>query len=424
MIAHIKPTQQLTGRVQAPPSKSMAHRAVLCAALAKGISRLHHLEFSRDIQATLGAAAQMGAKVEPQPQGAVITGQSTVGRVCGPVDCCESGSTLRFLVPLLSLGGGSVEFTGRGRLFQRPMEVYRTLFESQGLRFEQTDHSLTVEGALKPGDYTLRGDVSSQFITGLMYTLALLKEDSTITIQPPFESRSYVELTRSAMARFGVQTSWLDDQRTQLRIPGGQPFVPQDYQVEGDYSQAAFFAVLAAVKGGISLAGLAPDSLQGDKAILPILRDCGACWQWQEGELVFQPAPLTATTIDLADCPDLGPILMVLAVFCQGTTRIINAQRLRMKESDRIAAMEQELSKLGAVIHSTQDTVTIQGGLLHAPSQPLQSHNDHRVVMALSVAALCAGIPVEIEGAQAVEKSWPTFFDVLGATGAQLEVKP
>lgn len=410
------------GKITAPPSKSMAHRAVLCAALAKGCSTIRNLQKSQDVMATLTAAQQLGAKVEWQGDVVQITGTEQIQQTAQPLDCCESGSTLRFLIPIASLNGSPVSFCGKGRLFQRPLGVYQTIFEEQNLGFCQSPQGLTVEGRLSPGDYTLQGDVSSQFISGLLFALPLLQGDSTITVTPPFESRSYVELTLAALADFGVQVRWNNPEKTQLYIPGNQHYQSRSYTVEADYSQAAFFAVLGAVRGDIAIEGLRFDSLQGDAAILPILQRCGAQLVTEEGVLRFGRADLTATTIDLADCPDLGPILMTLALFCRGETRIINAGRLRMKESDRIAAMEEELGKFGASIQSTEDTITIQGGKLHAPT-PLWGHNDHRIVMSLAMAGLCAGVPVQIKGAQAVAKSWPEFFETLGSVFCGIEVE-
>ena len=422
MIAHIQAPAAIGGRITAPPSKSMAHRAVLCAALARGTSRVENLEFSQDVDATLTAAARLGAQVERGEGWAQITGSGSVACPDGPVDCCESGSTLRFLIPVFSLCGRRVEFSGRGRLLQRPMGVYEKLFREQGLEFDQSEGGLAIRGPLAAGDYTIPGDVSSQFISGLLFALPLLQGDSTLTITPPFESRSYVELTLAALRDFGVQVDWADETRMKLLIPGGQCGRGRDYRVEGDYSQAAFFAVLGAVLGGITIQDLRPDSLQGDGAILPILERCGARFVRQGSSVTFEKAPLSGTVIDLADCPDLGPILMALALFCEGETRIINAGRLRIKESDRIAAMEEELRKFGADMESTQDTVTIRPAELHAPAE-LDSHNDHRVVMSLAMAALCAGVPVTIRDAGAVAKSWPDFFRVLERAGAQIEVR-
>ena len=420
MLVTISPPARIGGTVSAPPSKSMAHRAVLCSALAKGTSHIENLEFSKDISATLAAAGQLCARVESGPADALVEGLGHFRPVFGPVDCCESGSTLRFLIPLASLTGQSITFVGRGRLMERPQSVYETLYREQNLHFEQANGQLTVAGSLRSGEYTLAGNVSSQFISGLLFALPLLAGDSTLHLIPPVESRSYIEMTRAAQAAFGVTSHWLDD--TTLCIPGGQQYHPRDYIVEGDYSQAAFLAVLGAVKGGITLTGLAAETLQGDVAILDILRRCGAKFTRTEAGLVFEQAPLHGVDIDLADCPDLGPVLMVLGLLCEGTTVIRNAERLRIKESDRIAAMEAELRACGGVLSSEGGTITVQGckPRLHAPEAPLSGHNDHRVVMSLTVLALAADIPLAINEAEAVQKSWPHFFDALKPLGVEV----
>ena len=420
MLVTISPPAHIGGTVSAPPSKSMAHRAVLCSALAKGTSHIENLEFSKDISATLAAAGQLCARVESGPADALVEGLGHFRPVFGPVDCCESGSTLRFLIPLASLTGQSITFVGRGRLMERPQSVYETLYREQNLHFEQANGQLTVAGSLRSGEYTLAGNVSSQFISGLLFVLPLLAGDSTLHLIPPVESRSYIEMTRAAQAAFGVTSHWLDD--TTLCIPGGQQYHPRDYIVEGDYSQAAFLAVLGAVKGGITLTGLAAETLQGDAAILDILRRCGAKFTRTEAGLVFEQAPLHGVDIDLADCPDLGPVLMVLGLLCEGTTVIRNAERLRIKESDRIAAMEAELRACGGVLSSEGGTITVQGckPRLHAPEAPLSGHNDHRVVMSLTVLALAADIPLAINEAEAVQKSWPHFFDALKPLGVEV----
>ena len=420
MLVTISPPARIGGTVSAPPSKSMAHRAVLCSALAKGTSHIENLEFSKDISATLAAAGQLCARVESGPTDVLVEGLGHFRPVFGPVDCCESGSTLRFLIPLASLTGQSITFVGRGRLMERPQSVYETLYREQNLHFEQANGQLTVAGSLRSGEYTLAGNVSSQFISGLLFALPLLAGDSTLHLIPPVESRSYIEMTRAAQAAFGVTSHWLDD--TTLCIPGGQQYHPRDYIVEGDYSQAAFLAVLGAVKGGITLTGLAAETLQGDAAILDILRRCGAKFTRTEAGLVFEQAPLHGVDIDLADCPDLGPVLMVLGLLCEGTTVIRNAERLRIKESDRIAAMEAELRACGGVLSSEGGTITVQGckPRLHAPEAPLSGHNDHRVVMSLTVLALAADIPLAINEAEAVQKSWPHFFDALKPLGVEV----
>ena len=417
----IKSSRTVGGRIAAPPSKSMAHRAVLCAALAKGTSHLHHLAFSKDISATLGAAGRLCARVTTGENDAVVEGLGRFLPVDAPVDCCESGSTLRFLIPLASLTGQEVTFTGRGRLMERPQSVYKTLYQQQGLRFEQGADRLTVEGALTSGEYELAGNVSSQFISGLLFALPLLPGDSTLHLIPPVESRSYIDMTRAVQAAFGVHSRWLDE--TTLLLPGGQQYRPCDYNVEGDYSQAAFPAVLGAVCGGVTITGLAPDTLQGDAAILDILRRCGAVFTRTGDSVTFAKAPLHGVDIDLADCPDLGPVLMVLGLLCKGITVIRNAERLRLKESDRIAAMEAELRACGGVLESDGGTITVHGCAerLHAPAAPLHGHNDHRVVMSLAVLAAAAALPLTVDDAEAIQKSWPGFFADAAPLGVEVE---
>ena len=422
MTATIKrASDQISGTITAPPSKSMAHRAVLCAALAEGRSHITNLEFSKDISATLGAAAQLCANVHTGREDAVVEGLGHFVPLTAPVDCCESGSTLRFLIPLASLTGQEVTFTGRGRLMERPQSVYETLYREQNLRFEQSSAGLTVEGTLTPGEYRLAGNVSSQFISGLLFALPLLSGDSTLHLIPPVESRSYIDMTRAVQAAFGVQSRWLDENT--LFLPGNQHYHPCDYTVEGDYSQAAFPAVLGAVCGGVTITGLAPETLQGDAVLLDILRRCGAQFTREGDAVTFAKAPLRGVDIDLADCPDLGPVLMVLGLLCEGTTVIRNAERLRLKESDRIAAMEAELRAVGGLVESEGGTITVQGcaDRLHAPAGVLHGHNDHRVVMSLAVLALSTGLALTVDDAEAITKSWPNFFDAIKPLGAEVE---
>ena len=417
----IKSSRTVGGNIAAPPSKSMAHRAVLCAALAKGTSHLHHLAFSKDISATLGAAGRLCARVTTGENDAVVEGLGRFLPVDAPVDCCESGSTLRFLIPLASLTGQEVTFTGRGRLMERPQSVYKTLYQQQGRRFEQGADRLTVEGALTPGEYELAGNVSSQFISGLLFALPLLDGDSTLHLIPPVESRSYIDMTRAVQAAFGVTSRWLDGNT--LALPGRQHYHPCDHAVEGDYSQAAFPAVLGAVCGGVTVTGLSPDTLQGDAVILDILHRCGAQFTREGDSVTFAKAPLHGVDIDLADCPDLGPVLMVLGLLCEGTTVIRNAERLRLKESDRIAAMEAELRACGGVLESEGGTITVHGCAehLHAPEGILHGHNDHRVVMSLAVLSAAAGLPLTVDDAEAIQKSWPNFFAAIRPLGVEVE---
>ena len=502
----------ISGSLSAPPSKSMAHRALICAALAEGESHITNLSGSEDISATCRALTLLGAKFTPEGEnGVCVTG--TGGHIAAPevpVDCGESGSTLRFLIPVFARCGKPITFTGHGRLMERPQTVYAELFKACSIPFSHTDEAIRVYGALPAGSYTVRGDVSSQFISGLLFALPLARgtrgesdqqgksntqgenivrgthNESVLHITPPFESRSYIALTLAALADFGIAARFGDENT--ICIDRNQKYAPCNYTVEGDYSQAAFLAVLGALCGGVTVTGLRPDTKQGDAAILDILARCGARFTRAGGTcsgssssngscsggtpssdtssggtpsgntssvgtssggtpsgdtssggtpsgnissggtcagdaVTFEKSSLHGTRIDLADCPDLGPVLMALGAFCAGETVIENAGRLRLKESDRIEAMETELRKLGADISSTPDTVTIRGGALHGASD-LCGHNDHRVVMALTVAALAAGVPAAINGAEAVRKSWPGFFAAIRTLGAEIAEQP
>ena len=410
------------GTITAPPSKSMAHRAVLCSALAEGASHIKNLEFSKDISATLSAAGQLCAKVRTGADRAVVEGLGSFLPVSAPVDCCESGSTLRFLIPIASLTGQKVTFVGRGRLMERPQTVYEKLYREQSLRFEQSSAGLTVEGTLKSSEYELAGNVSSQFISGLLFATPLMEAPSTIEVRAPFESRSYVDLTTDAMQKFGVKVSVRarKDGSATYKVAAPQHYAAADMDVEGDYSQAAFLAVLGSTVGGITITGLPSGSHQGDRVILDILKQCGAKFERSGSHVTFHRSLLKAVEIDLADCPDLGPVLIALGCFCSGTTIIRNAGRLRIKECDRIAAMQEELAKMGGTVKADGDTLTIEGCALHKPTAPLNGHNDHRIVMAMAVAALAAGQPAVIEGANAVNKSWPEFFEVIKGLGAHV----
>lgn len=408
------------GMVEVPPSKSMAHRAILAAALADGVSRITNVAYSEDILATLSAVSLLGAKVTQKTNEVIIQGVSDLSAFPGgEVFCNESGSTLRFLIPVFSLTGKLITFTGRGQLLSRPQTIYKEIFSAQGDTFSLNSEGLSVKGILTPRTYEIKGGVSSQFITGLLFALPLLKGDSVIRVLPPFESRSYVNLTKGILSDFGIQI--IEKGENEFFIPGGQAYTPRDYRIEGDYSQAAFFAVLGAANAPLEITGLSENSEQGDRVILNILSACGASVSQTKEGIVVEGGLLQGKPIDLADCPDLGPILMVLGALCEGETVLYNAGRLRYKESDRIATMEEELTKLGVDITTFKDEIHIRGKGSYQSELPLWGHNDHRVVMSLAVLATLCTTPVEINGAEAVAKSFPDFFKVLQSTGIGVE---
>jgi len=407
--------------IRIPASKSISHRALIAAALSQGDSQLNHVVDNADTQATIRALRHLGAEIHGSSDGTVqVTGVHGIGQYDGEqIDCGESGSTLRFLIPLFSLTGREVSFTGHGRLMERPLSVYERIFRAQGLRFEQAGGVLHIQGALQAGSYQIEGDVSSQFISGLLFALPLLKQDSRLEILPPYESRSYVTLSEEVLADAGVAVR---DAGNAIEIPGGQSYLPLQMSIDGDDSQAAFFLAYACMSHRpLQVLGMRHDSRQGDHAIIDILRRMGACVQPVEGGYEIAGASLQGAEIDLQDCPDLGPVLFALATQAEGQTIFRNAGRLRIKESDRIACMEEELHRLDCSIRSSQDTVWVQGPTAVQAGAVLDGHNDHRIVMALSVLAACSSAPIVITGAEAVRKSYPGFFEDLKNAGAGVE---
>ena len=397
------------GQVVIPPSKSMAHRAIICASLAKGTSTLTNVSYSKDIIATIEAMKCMGATIMQQDDTLIITGTNQFTSSKSEIFCNESGSTLRFLIPIFSLCNQELTFTGAGRLMERPQSIYQKLFQERNLKFIQSTDGITIDACLPYGEYTIKGNVSSQFISGLLFTLPLLKGDSILNILPPYESKSYVDLTLQMLHHYHVQVDQVDD--FTYMIKGNQQYLASDYTIEGDFSQLAFFGVYAAINGSCHIRGVNPLSYQGDKQIIDILKKAGANVQETNDGYIITQNKLQGTTINLANCPDLGPILCVLGMYSEGTTIIENAARLRIKESDRIGAMEEELRKFGCDISSDENSITIHGKPNYLCVQSLDGHNDHRIVMALAVAIACSQGSANINGAQAISKSYPHFFE-------------
>lgn len=413
MQVAIRPSR-INGTVPVPSSKSMAHRAILCASLSQGISTITNIQMNNDVRATINCMEELGARIQFMNDALLIQG-TDVRTIDHPVSlpCNESGSTMRFILPLASLSGQPVSLRGEGRLLKRPMGVYRQLYENQNLSFSQSEEAIAVQGALQAEEIELPGDVSSQFISGLLLACPLMEKTSTIHIQPPFESKSYVDMTLSVLQDFGIRIKQPDDYT--YVIPGNQTYKAKDVRIEGDYSQMAFFGVLAAIKETLTCTGCIPNSLQGDAVILDILKEAGAVLSQDDDSIVIHPNLLKPISVDLSNCPDLGPILCVLASYIPGKNVIYNAGRLRLKESDRIAAMETELKKWDVDITTTEDTITIHGKESYSQVLPvlIDSHNDHRIAMAMAIFGLCAQSPSRIFQAEAVDKSFPNFFSVL-----------
>lgn len=399
MIAHVTPGIP-RGSAAAPPSKSLAHRLLLCAGLCKGgKSRVRNVVPSQDILATIDCLQVFGCGVEWDGTDLLITGGDIFRGAEGKFVCRESGSTLRFLIPLALLSGKPARFTGWGRLLERPQSVYADLCRERRLLFRQDEQSITVKGPLAPGDFQLTGSISSQFISGLLFALPLLHGNSHILIAPPFESQSYVELTQSALADFGVNTAWAGEGF--LCVPGGQRYSPQDVAVEGDWSNAAFLLAMNTLGGQVEVTGLRSDSLQGDRVVTEHL------------EALSAGRPV----IDLQDCPDLGPVLMATAAACHGA-EFIHTRRLALKESDRGAAMAAELSAFGTRVTVEENRIAVDAAPLRTPDRVLRGHNDHRIVMALLLLLMRTG--GKIDDAQAVEKSYPGLYEQL--KGLEIEV--
>ena len=390
------------GTVAAPPSKSQAHRLLICAALADGESNVRGVDRSEDILATADCLAALGASLTWEGDDVRIRGCDP--RKSGPavLRCRESGSTLRFMIPLCLLSGNPMRLEGSETLLSRPLSVYDDLCREQGLALRRENAGLLAEGCLAPGEYTVPGGISSQFITGLLFALPLLPADSRIQLIPPVESRSYLSLTLQALHDAGVDVSWADENT--LFIPGGAAYRPLDTEVEGDYSNAAFFEALNCTGGNVTVTGLRPDSLQGDR----VYRD------------FFPRLAAGNAGLDLADCPDLAPVLFAAAALGRGAS-FTGTRRLRFKESDRGAAMAQELAKFGVQLISEENRITVPAAALRAPSEPLDSHNDHRIAMALSL--LCTRTGGEIRGAEAVRKSFPDYWDRLRSLGIEIEIR-
>ena len=419
MRARITPAKIDSGNITIPPSKSLAHRAIICACLAPGRSVISNIDYSVDIRATIEGMRHLGASIKEDKDTLFIDGIETFQYDGDVVNCHESGSTLRFFLPLFSLTGKRATFSGSKRLIERPQNVYEMLFQEQGIDFVRTYPNIIIDGRLKPGELTLKGNVSSQFITGLLFALPLLEADSKIHIEPPFESRSYVDLTIQMLKRFQIIVEY-EDAYT-LANKGNQQYQPTDVLVEGDYSQLVFWASLGVLNHSVETHGLDLHSLQGDKKTIDIFQSMNAGIKVLDDGYQFCPGTLNGTVIDLNDCPDLGPMLFALATQANGKTTFQNAGRLRIKESDRIEAMETELKKLGCSISSTFGTVTITGPVKLQGNVTLHGHNDHRIVMALSILATIADEPITIDDAQAISKSYPGFFKDLASCGIFIE---
>ena len=439
MIVRIE-RSELGGAIKAEPSKSMAHRLLICAGLAEGESRIYNIAESEDILATIDCLRALGAEVrieeESKERGGNINeggsrddegsggGDINEGDSCDDegaeggagaslrrcivrgtnpseaksavLPCRESGSTMRFFAPIAALSGDKMTLTGSETLLGRPMSVYEDVFKSSGVRFARASDHIETEGRLRAGEYEIDGGISSQFASGLLFALPLADGDSLLRLAPPVESSAYIDMSIDALGKFGV-TVHRDDEHT-IRIPGGQIYEPCDVCVEGDWSNAAFFMAM-----GVSVEGLDEDSLQGDK----VCRE------------LFDELDRGFREIDISGCPDLGPVLMAYAAM-RGGCRLTGTRRLRIKESDRGSAMAEELGKFGVKCRIEENSIEVESGIKE-PAEILSGHNDHRIVMALSMLASKTG--GVMSGAEAVNKSFPAFFKRFAEAGGSFRTE-
>ncbi|MCT4631780.1 MAG: 3-phosphoshikimate 1-carboxyvinyltransferase [Firmicutes bacterium] len=399
----------LSGKVKVPPSKSLSHRAIIAASLCEGKSKVDNILFSEDIIATLNIMEQFGAQIVRGKDYVIIDGIKDFKIPEKELQCNESGSTLRFLIPMGLLSGGQCTYVGNGKLVSRPIDTYIKILEEQGIDYKYDGSlPLTLDGTLKAGDFVVPGNISSQFITGLLFVLPLLEENSKIIIEGPLESKGYIDLTIDILKTFGIDILNLNHQEYIIR--GGQKYKARDYYVEGDYSQVAFWIVAGIIGDGIEIEGINEFSLQGDRRVLDIVKEMGADLEFKDNNLIVSPSKTKGITIDGSQCPDIIPVLSVLAALSQGETRVVNGARLRIKESDRIKSTIDIINRLGGNAVETEDGLIIEGkDSLKGGS--VDSWNDHRIAMSSAVAAIRCEGKVTITGSSAVNKSYPTFYE-------------
>lgn len=416
MIARITPAN-LGGIVRAIASKSDAHRLLILAALSRGETRLVMEQRSEDIDATISCLRALGAEIALLPDGVFVRGIEQV-RENPLLDCGESGSTFRFMLPVACALCEHARFTGSGRLPERPIGELMRVMQAHGVAFSAERLPFATAGKLTGGDFALPGNVSSQYLTGLLLALPMLKSDSTISLTTRLESAAYVDTTLHALKRFGVQVRVQDGV---YAVSGGQTIQsPGTLPVDGDWSNAAFFLAAGALGNPVTMTGLNPDSPQGDKAILDALRQFGTHVEKKQDSVTVSPLQLTGCTIDVGETPDLLPILAVLGACAAGETRLVNAARLRLKESDRLASVSAMLRALGGTVTEFPDALVITGGALAGGT--VDSCRDHRIAMSAAIASIRCKQEVNILGADAVKKSYPAFYQDFNLLGGHADV--
>ncbi|CCV64793.1 DAHP synthase/ 3-phosphoshikimate 1-carboxyvinyltransferase [Alteracholeplasma palmae J233] len=412
----IKPSP-LSGTIKIVSSKSLSHRYIIAAGLSEGMSKIENVLDSDDLTATKKALEALG-----------VTFSNDLVRGTFPklmnstIDAYESGSTIRFMIPIAMLQEKEVTFIGRAKLPERPLDVFEKMFIPKNYTFKKLETKnlpLLVKGPLNPGAYRMPGNVSSQFLTGLLYVLPLLHGESVIELTTDLESRGYVDLTLKVLKEFGIK---IEEVKNKYIIPGNQKYQAHDAYVEGDFSQAAFFLVAGTIENEIRLQGLNKDSLQGDKEIISIIQKMGGKITFEKNDIIVQKAQTHGMTIDLSQIPDLGPILFVLAALSEGTTHFINCQRLKIKESDRLTAMYNELKKLGADLTLEENGLIVNGVKEFKGNVTLETYGDHRIAMALAIASIRANAPITLLNPEVVNKSYPTFFEEFEKLGGDIKI--
>ncbi len=389
--------KKLEGVVKIPPSKSMAHRSIICAGLAKGVSEITNLDYSNDIIATIKAMESLGTKFTKFDDRLIVDGSNTFSTKDIFIDCNESGSTLRFLVPISLVKENKVNIVGTGFLGKRPITTFYDIFDRQGIKYSYKEGvlDLNINGKLKADTFKVEGNISSQFISGLLFALPLLEGDSVIEITTNLESKSYLDLTLSMLKTFGIDI--INEDYKKFTIRGSQEYKAHNYEVEGDYSQGAFFFCANFIGNNIDIKGLDESSLQGDKQCVDIIEE-------------FLDDDEKEVTIDASNCPDIIPVVAVASSFRKGRTNIINAGRLRIKECDRLSAIATEINKLGGKVQELEDSLIIDG-VINFTGGNVSSYDDHRIAMAMAIASTRCTEELIIDNRKCVAKSYPSFWE-------------
>ncbi len=407
------------GAVAAPPSKSDVHRAVICAALSGGVCKISPVALSNDIRATIGCVEALGAEASVENDVLTVDGSAVFAKKTATLDCIESGSTLRFMIPVAAAGGVEARFTGSGSLVSRPIGLYSQILPEKGVSLEGGDGlPLKISGKLKSGVFKVPGNISSQFISGLMFALPLLRGDSDIILTSPIQSAGYINMTIRTMEKFGIEVDVTD---TGWHVRGGQRYIPSDYRTDGDWSQAAFYLVSGAVNGEITVNNLNTDSKQGDRKIAELLREFGAEVIQEADSVTVKKSDMKGIEIDASQIPDLVPALAVCASFADGVTRITNAERLRIKESDRLISTAALINSLGGEAKELPDGLVIRGSRTLIGGT-VKGFNDHRIVMSAAICAAGSENPIICTDALSVNKSYPGFFDDYNSVGGKSEI--